>query len=376
MYLEMFFSTLLSSFFPHGMGSLVNRGNLSNLLKWKQEEGDLSLLSRSDWKLHDTKFFINICAISYENPRSQLFNKILHAWNIDDFTRTAARESAVAHVWTLRGDNDEAYCIVVFKGTSPFDLSEWLTDATVSPITPYKIYGDMLLTEDRNTVQSATVHRGFYDALWSVGSHHWENILHQINSACYGLPEKYGVIHLWVTGHSLGAAVASLAYARLLFNPKDIKDDRVELRGAYTFGTPRIGNKVFELSVLKQQKARKTKLYRVVNANDVITTIPFPDLTDEYVHVGEAKYLMYMGHLEDELTLKKKVINLVSSWKEKGEALLHLLDRLPFLLWMKTIEEREEMYSYVLRLIIPTPLLDHFPSEYFKHMKDKGCVQL
>lgn len=42
-------------------------------------------------------------------------------------------------------------------------------------------------------------------------------------------------IPLWITGHSLGAALASLIYARYLRYPRDLGDGIV-LRDGYTFG--------------------------------------------------------------------------------------------------------------------------------------------
>lgn len=47
--------------------------------------------------------------------------------------------------------------------------------------------------------------------------------------------EQVKPVPLWITGHSLGAALASLAYARYLRYPRDLGRGIV-LRDAYTFG--------------------------------------------------------------------------------------------------------------------------------------------
>lgn len=47
--------------------------------------------------------------------------------------------------------------------------------------------------------------------------------------------EERKPVPLWITGHSLGAALAGLSYARYLHKPKDLGSNIV-LRDAYTFG--------------------------------------------------------------------------------------------------------------------------------------------
>ena len=54
-------------------------------------------------------------------------------------------------------------------------------------------------------------------------------------------PTNSGRIPLWVTGHSLGSALAALIYARFMHEPEDLGPDLV-LRDSYVFGTPRLGD--------------------------------------------------------------------------------------------------------------------------------------
>ncbi len=112
-----------------------------------------------------------------------------------------------------------------------------------------------------------TVHKGFHDALDEV----WQELHESIN-----------LLHadgrtLWFTGHSLGAALATLAAARY-----------GQAEGVYTFGSPRVGDAAF-------RDQYPAPIYRVVNGHDVVTTVPLPPL---YRHIGELWYISSTGALQ------------------------------------------------------------------------------
>ena len=84
---------------------------------------------------------------------------------------------------------------------------------------------------------------------------------------------------VFVTGHSLGAALAGLAVGAS--NTK-----HTEIAGLYTYGMPRVGNKTFA-EKFKARFGRRT--FRFVNNNDIVTRLP-PGAIG-YKHVGVVKYL-------------------------------------------------------------------------------------
>jgi len=296
-----------------------------------------------------------LCSLSYENPRKKEFAELLHKWNISIDFRTAASESAIAHVWTLmekQGDEDNAVCIVTFKGTSPLDLNEWLTDAEIS-----QTRADRIFEKD---IDNEYVHSGFYNALWNRGSKHWEHIIDQINSTCRSI--RANKIHLWFTGHSLGAGTATLAYAKMLFSGEQL-DSRVTFSGAYTFGTPRIGNKKFCDRVQEKAEATNTMLYRVVNANDIISMIPiavFPKEPREYSFLGKATYLSLFGPPKNARGQFDFAWNILHSYKELFNDLLTLLS--PF------HQPTGARYNSLVRWLLPIIIYDHFPTQYIRHM--------
>lgn len=88
---------------------------------------------------------------------------------------------------------------------------------------------------------------------------------------------------LWITGHSLGAAMATLASFRLA-------GDGYKIRGVYTYGSPRVGDRVF-------RSFYRLANYRFVNHNDLVPHLPFRWC---YKHVGHLKLLDHEGHLKEE----------------------------------------------------------------------------
>jgi phospholipase A1 len=94
--------------------------------------------------------------------------------------------------------------------------------------------------------------------------------------------QSYGdePLSLTITGHSLGAALATLtAY--------DIKTTfkRAPLVTVISFGGPRVGNRSFRLQVEKQG----TKVLRIVNSDDLITKVPGFVIDDDQDDVSSNK---------------------------------------------------------------------------------------
>ncbi|WP_373545427.1 hypothetical protein [Chamaesiphon sp.] len=76
------------------------------------------------------------------------------------------------------------------------------------------------------------------------------------------------VSQIYVTGHSLGGALATLAIPDILAN-SEFKKDKITL---YTFASPRCGDSNFAEKFEKQG----VKHWRIANTEDFVTTLPFP----------------------------------------------------------------------------------------------------
>jgi triacylglycerol lipase len=90
--------------------------------------------------------------------------------------------------------------------------------------------------------------------------------------------EKVKDLPLYITGHSLGAALATIATQYLERN--HLVRDRIA--ACYTFGSPRVGDNEFD-------REFKSAIYRVVNTTDIVTIIPLVAMG--YIHIGDVRFL-------------------------------------------------------------------------------------
>jgi hypothetical protein len=138
------------------------------------------------------------------------------------------------------------FAVLVFRGTEQTP-KDGFADANI---------GRFPLEKER-----VDVHDGFETALASV----WDRIAAELALLPAGCP-------VFFTGHSLGAALATLAAAR--HAPKAV----------YTFGSPRVGNQAFVYSL------KGITIYRVVDDEDSVATVP-PEAIG-FSHVGEVHQLV------------------------------------------------------------------------------------
>lgn len=75
--------------------------------------------------------------------------------------------------------------------------------------------------------------------------------------------------HIYLTAHSLGGALATLAVPDILKNTNFKNPQNIEL---YTFASPRCGDRTFATSFEKT----KVQHWRIANTEDFVTMIPFP----------------------------------------------------------------------------------------------------
>ncbi len=97
------------------------------------------------------------------------------------------------------------------------------------------------------------MHRGFASALAGV----WDQVPAAVREAGPARP-------LFVSGHSLGAALAQLAALRLAGHGADVA-------GVYVYGSPRVGNAAFRT---KYDAALGARTFLHINHEDVVATVP------------------------------------------------------------------------------------------------------
>jgi Lipase (class 3) len=147
---------------------------------------------------------------------------------------------------TARGffAGNDNFAILAFRGTEKDDPHDIAADLDIVPW-PEKALGGR---------SAGLVHQGFQDYLSSV----WATVSKLVSDYRAGHQNQ----QICITGHSLGAALATLAFHQL-------QDGHASL---YTFGCPRVGNQTFCNDLMLA--SRTQGLYRIVDNEDVVTHIP------------------------------------------------------------------------------------------------------
>jgi triacylglycerol lipase len=150
------------------------------------------------------------------------------SWNIKFFNFGGTQ------AYALSGNNN---FILTFRGTQPNEWQDIKADLDVKKVNSSTIEGHV----------EGRVHRGFKYALNDV----WKDVVEHMEKCNTNQKQVY------ITGHSLGAALATLVAGRL--NNPDVV--------LYTYGSPRAGDK-------KWNSMQKFTHYRFRNNNDLVTRIP------------------------------------------------------------------------------------------------------
>lgn len=129
------------------------------------------------------------------------------------------------------------------------------------------------------------------------------------------------------TGHSLGGALATLGAAWCKTTLCETKEYRGCDVQCITIGSPRVGNLLFAEAwddLLRDGNwLGEWKSYRIVNALDVVPSVPFPvPYFIDYQHVGEPVYLQRI--VEDWTVKVVPFLGKERRWTDSGLAIDHL----------------------------------------------------
>ncbi len=196
---------------------------------------------------------------------------------------------------------------LVFRGSEDGKTNDAITDAVA------------LQVEARYSLTRASagqVHLGFHTALDSV----WKPLREE-------LVRRHGDrrLPLYVMGHSLGGAIATLAVHQLLFDEClnstmariDVaglcEQNYVPVAALYTFGSPRTGNQEFVEMMVARAKETGTKFFRFVNVGDQVSMLPRyapVAVVEPFRHLGEAgdeKAFAVLLHKDGQVTFRPTV---------------------------------------------------------------------
>lgn len=129
-------------------------------------------------------------------------------------------------------DNKKSFRVLAFRGTETTSFTDIKNDLRTNLVSAPK---------------GGRVHAGFLNAYQKA------------EEPLKAMLKKEDHLPLYITGHSLGGALAMVATKYL---------DSDEVHATYTYGCPRVGDDKFYSNI-------KTPIYRVINAGDCVPRVPF-----------------------------------------------------------------------------------------------------
>ncbi len=211
----------------------------------------------------------------------------------DSELKAALREAGFQLVKCFNAKGTQAFlakrdldkiAVLAFRGTQ----TQGLTLETF-----FDVFTDLYagMRSDENGVKT---HKGFLQAFKRIEG----EVLQQM--------QAFLDYRLYITGHSLGGALALIAAGAVISK---------NLQACYTFGSPKVGNEEFDDKI-------KARIYRVVNAYDVVPFLPFTPVMSplfwliskkiknekvkvlienfkEYQHHGESRFLTHVSSNRD-----------------------------------------------------------------------------
>ncbi len=192
-----------------------------------------------------------ICALTYECNETGATNHTLIDAQMAQWGFENCEHFEAAHTWDIDTQGFVASSadrvIVAFRGTD--SKQDWRANLQFS--------------KDPGPFDNSYVHKGMQDAFFHVAFDIGRLIERHYH------PSK----ELWVTGHSLGGALAMLLVANLVHRG-------IYVDGLYSFAAPRVGDELFSQLLEEQFEGVHC---RVVNEHDLVPYLP---LEVSFSHTG------------------------------------------------------------------------------------------
>jgi predicted lipase len=227
----------------------------------------------------DKKMDLQICALLNKQQKELAYIMAQFARDayLDDSSATLAKYGFDVDYLFLEKENAEGHVacndteiIITFRGTQPTQLSDLLADLDTIP----KKNGP------------GFVHAGFRKEARKL----YELVFDYIKAH----PNR----KIYVTGHSLGAAMAT-------YMAQEIKWNKLGDPTLYTFGSPRLGSHDFV-------RAMDIEHHRYVNCLDIVTHVP-PNAIG-FMHHGQLNYINYYGFVRNLTTWQKMKDQMRAHW--------------------------------------------------------------
>jgi len=161
------------------------------------------------------------------------------------------------------------FAVLAFRGTQPTVKEDVLADLKAYK-TPTLASLTATINKYKDDTAGGKLHAGFVDGYNALALEILDTLTLRENS----------LLPLYITGHSLGGALATVATYRL----EKVIGDRIA--ACYTYGSPRVGNGDYK-------KDFKSAIYRMVHSTDIVTLVP----SFGYSHAGDPRFISFNGEV-------------------------------------------------------------------------------
>jgi hypothetical protein len=190
---------------------------------------------------------------------------------------------------------DENAVVVAFRGSESFFTLDGFRDWLLTNARNFLILPEgQLGTDFAAAGVGARFHSGFMSALAEI----WQPLFEKVDTE-FSKKER----PVWITGHSLGGALALLCGWRF-------HQHFINVHQICTFGAPMIGNDAAAAAFLREFP---DKVFRYVDVGDIVPRLPTVSLfSNSYQHCQRE---IILGNQAD-LTLKQKLENLAEQTED------------------------------------------------------------
>jgi triacylglycerol lipase len=223
-------------YFPRGFRTGLSI-ELGALIEQAYDQFD-AFENGEDWELTDGYSLMRVLHYIWKPERPIEKGFLNFDFTIKRFSRSKREEATNIPIGFVAQRGKCLY--VVLRGTRT--VKEWVRNFSIN-LHPFALpnYGK--------------VHEGFMQTFMSIR----QDVRETLASA--------NRMRIYVAGHSLGAALATLAL------PDIESTTRCKVDALYTYGSPRVGDDGF---VRKFNERFIDRSFRIVNTSDVVTSIPLP----------------------------------------------------------------------------------------------------
>lgn len=207
--------------------------------------------------------FARLSNLAYKDPKEahKIFSKM-------EFKSTFYEHKG-SQVYVVEDDHD---IIIICRGTEPKEWNDIKADLNIDRVPSRSGEGQ--------------VHRGFRT--------YTDNVWEPVKGHVLKTPNK----KLWLTGHSLGAAMATLMAKRFVMDPLNLP-----VEALFTFGSPRVGCKKYI-----NQFNDKVTHNRWVNDGDIVSKVPFSPF---YYHCGTKHHIGQSGVITKNVEKKSIILRII-----------------------------------------------------------------